>query len=210
MKKLQWDRISTSAVAFKRALFIIAAGMLLEGCVAGQSIELPYRAEAVGSEQGVGVVVEVEDHRPFILDGDKEPDYIGHYRAGFGNPWDVTTESGDSLADIMRQDLIEELEALGFGTGAASPDRSLTVAIKDWNFNAYVNGSFWYKLDVAVADATGEQLALSVVEDEVSIEGSVWTGAKGAMEEEIPRLYGLMLKAIIRENDEIMGALAGT
>jgi len=110
----------------------------------------------------------------------------------------------------MQLDLVEELDALGFNTGNASPDRSLVVTIQEWNFNAYANGEFWYELDVAVFDKNQKQLASSRLEDNVTIDGSFWAGPKKAMEAEIPRLYGLMLKAIIRENHEIMNALDGT
>lgn len=209
MKKRQRNLSTNNLIVLRKALFLIAGTIMLEGCVAGQSIALPYEAEKVDSQQSVGVVVDVEDRRPFVLDGEKDPNYIGHYRAGFGNPWDVTTESKKALADILQEDLVQELDALGFRSGAASASRSLLIEIQDFNFNAYVNGEFWYKLNVAVFDENREQLASSELEDNVVIEGSAWSGAKKAMEKEIPEFYALMLKAIIRENDEVMNALVG-
>jgi len=207
MKKQQWSWLVKYLMMLKRALVLAAGAIMLGGCVAGQSIALSYEAEKVGHQQAIGVAVDVEDHRPFVREGTKDPNYIGHYRAGFGNPWDVTTESDKALADVMQEDLVQELDALGFGSGAASPNRSLLVEIQDFNFNAYVNGEFWYELNVTVFDENRGQLASSQLEDRVVIEGSFWTGPKQAMEKEIPKLYALMLKAIIRENQEIMNAL---
>jgi hypothetical protein len=154
-------------------------------------------------------VVEVEDRRPFVVDGDKDPYYIGHYRGGFGNPWDVTTASDRALAEIMQEDLVQELAALGFPGGAASPDRSLLIEIRDFKFDSYVNGEFWYELEVTVFDENKNQLASSSLKDDAVIDGSAWAGAKGAMEEEIRQLYALMLRAIIRENDVVRSALLG-
>ena len=210
MKKLQRNSLTNNLIMLRKALFLTAGAIMLEGCVAGQSIALPYEAEKIGTQQAIGVVVDVEDRRPFVLEGSKDPNYIGHYRAGFGNPWDVTTESKKALADILQEDLVQELDALGFSSGAASPNRSLLIEIQDFNFNAYANGEFWYELDVAVFDENREQLASSNLVDNVIIEGSAWSGPKKAMEKEIPLLYALMLKAIIRENDEVMNALVGT
>jgi hypothetical protein len=194
----------------RKTLFFVASAFMLEGCVAGQSIALPYEAEKVESQQSISVAVDVEDRRPFILDGHKDPNYIGHYRAGFGNPWDVTTESKKALADILQEDLVQELDALGFSSGAASASRSLLIEIQDFNFNAYVNGEFWYKLNVVVFDENREQLASSKLGNNVVIEGSAWSGPKKAMEKEVPAFYALMVKAIIRKNDEVMSALVGT
>ncbi len=196
-------------VVLKRLAFVVVVLIILEGCVAGQSIALPYDAEKVESQSNVAVAVVVEDRRPLILDGDKAPNYIGHYRAGFGNTWDVTTESDLALADIMQQDLLEEVSGLGFMTGVESPSRSLRVAMKGGMFETYMNGRFWYELVVTVFDEDSNSLASSNLQDDLPIAGNFWVGAKYAMEEEIPRLYGLMLKAIVRENDEILNALVG-
>jgi len=210
MKRQKRSWLVENLIMLKRALFLAGGAIMLQGCVAGQSIALSYEAEKVGHQRVIAVVVDVEDHRPFVREGDKHPNYIGHYRAGFGNPWDVTTESDKALAQIMQEDLEQELDALGFGAGSASFNRSLLVEIQDFNFNAYVDGEFWYELDITVLDENRDQLALSKLEDRVTIEGSFWTGPKEAMEKEIPKLYALMLKAIIRENDEIMNALVST
>ena len=83
----------------------------------------------------------------------------------------------------------------------------MLVEILDFNFNSYTNGEFWYELDVTVFDENRDQLASSNFKDNAVIDGSAWTGAKGAMEEWIPQLYALMLKAIVRDNDEVMNAL---
>jgi hypothetical protein len=107
----------------------------------------------------------------------------------------------------MQQDLMEELDALGFRTDADSPSRSLLVAIQDFNFDLYIiKGRFWYELDVAVFDQNTQRLASS----EVSGQTSLQRGDYEAKRTEIPQLYRMILKAIVRENDEIMSALVGS
>jgi uncharacterized lipoprotein YajG len=190
----------------KRTLFLAAAVGGLEGCVS-RTVDLTYEAKSAASRPNVTVAVEVEDRRPFILDGDKDPDYLGHERSPAAIPFDVTTKSGLALADTMQQDLMEELDALGFRTDADSPSRSLLVAIQDFNFDLYIiKGRFWYELDVAVFDQNTQRLASS----EVSGQTSLQRGDYEAKRTEIPQLYRMILKAIVRENDEIMSALVGS
>lgn len=46
--------------------------------------------------------VAVQDRRPYVLDGDKDADFVGIQRGGFGNPFDVITTSGRPLARHVR------------------------------------------------------------------------------------------------------------
>ena len=189
----------------KRTLLLVAVVGTLEGCIS-PTVDLTYEAKRAASRPNVAVAVEVEDRRPFILDGDKDPDYLGHERSPAAIPFDVTTKSGLALADTMQQDLMEELDALGFTTDADSPTRLLLVAIQNFNFDVHMFfGRFWYELDVAVFDQNTQKLASS----EVSGQTPLQRGVYGAKRTEVPQLYRRILKAIVRENDEIMSALVG-
>ena len=92
-----------------RLLVIAAAFVALGGCAIGNkydyevaSIELPV----VGTNEiGVAVV----DRRPYVVSGDKQPDFVGLQRGGFGNPFDVTTKSGNPMAADMQVALAGEL-----------------------------------------------------------------------------------------------------
>lgn len=193
-------------------LALPAAALLLGGCVAGQSLQTGYESPAAAAPAAAAaaaaVSVSVSDDRPFVRSGEKPPHYIGKYRAGFGNPWDVSTENDEPLADILARDLKADLAAMGY-RAAAEPGtaRSLSVSIVDWNFDGYQNGRFWYELRVRVTDPDGRALAADTVQESTNIKGTFWMGARGGFEREMPKLYPRVVRKLVRENDKISAAL---
>lgn len=191
-------------VAFVCAPFLLAT---LSGCVAHQAITLrhaPGSGPAVASAKSVSI--DAKDSREFIVSGNKQPSYLGHFRAGFGNTWDVNNAGKRALADQFRHDLTAELESHGVKV-IASGERKMLVDIKDWNFDAYQNGKVWYEIAVSVAAADGTLLASIILKKEnIVIRGSVMTGPAGAFKRDMPLLYSGIIKEILG-NSEIQQAL---
>lgn len=191
-----------------KKFLLLVSMFLLTGCVAGQQIkfgDLPMGNQ--DAPLGITVLVKVDDNRDFVRSGNKTPAYIGHYRAGFGNPWDVNTHQKKALAEIFREDLERELKSLGFNLGEGPDGKKLRVVIKDWNFDTYLNGKIWYDIEVAVLAKDNQQLAIDAIKETKVIEGSVWVGAKYAFEEEVPKIYADIIGRLIRENSKILTAL---
>src|SRR5262245_33720393 len=69
--------------------------------------QIPYS----GNEH---LVVMCVDLRPYVLDHDKTADFVGLSRGGYGNPFDVRTDSRRSLSDDVAHALAESLNAKGF------------------------------------------------------------------------------------------------
>jgi len=195
---------------FIRSLTLVLSPLVLAGCVAGQSLQTEYEPPAAVAEAtGLAVSLTVTDDRPYVKSGEKAPYYIGRYRAGFGNPWDVSTANEEALVSIVRRDIAEELVALGHPLkDAAVADRGLAVSIRDWNFDGYQNGNFWYDLLVTVRSQTGDVLVNSVVKDKIGITGTLWEGAKGGFERDMPKLYPQVIRKLVRENAEVSAALS--
>jgi hypothetical protein len=181
----------------------------LAGCVVGQSLPTTYESPSTIKAEGThSVYLTVTDDRPFVKNGDKPPYYLGKYRAGFGNPWDVKTENEEPLAGIVARDLAADLSALGHHVLTAMPaDRSLAVSIRDWNFDGYQNGKLWYDLQITVSDSAGMPIAMNVVQEATQIKGSFWMGARGGFEREMPKLYPAIIRKIVRDNAPISAAL---
>jgi hypothetical protein len=77
---------------------------------------LPYvynPREYVEQKLSAPTVLSVKDERSFILDKDKDPSYVGHFRGGYGNTWDVKTRGKIPLAEQFQGDLQKELDTLG-------------------------------------------------------------------------------------------------
>ena len=192
-----------------KSFLLVLSPLILAGCVAGQSLQTEYEPPAaVAPTAGLSVSLTVADDRPYVKSGEKPAYYVGRYRAGFGNPWDVSTANEEALVSIVRRDIAEELVALGHPLkDAPAADRGLAVSIRDWNFDGYQNGKFWYDLLVTVRSPAGDVLVNSVVKDNIVISGTFWEGAKGGFEREMPKLYPQIIRKLVRENAEVSAAL---
>ncbi len=201
-------QISNTGKAIQ-VIILSALLALLTGCVVGQKIDTAYQASAPsGVVQTNTAAVEVNEHRAYVLDGDKDPAFIGKFRAGFGNPWDVKTEGEIPLAELLKQDIGSELNSRGFDLKSDSEaDRRLRVAINDWNFDAYSNGVFTYNLVVDVFDGDSITLTTETFAGRKVVEGSFWSGAKAAFEREMPKLYAEIIQTILAENGKVVDAL---
>lgn len=179
---------------------------VLSGCVARQAIRLQH-APGTGPKLSSSktVAVDAKDSRSFIVNGDKKPSYLGHFRAGYGNTWDVNNAGYRALADQFKADIAAELKAQGIKT-VASGERTIQVDIKDWNFDTYQNGKIWYEISVSVTDRSGSVLATTSVKDQKVIRGSFWTGPAAAFKREVPIIYSGIIKEILAK-DEIQKAL---
>ena len=193
--------------AFKWATMAFVV-LVLSGCVVGQELDISYDPpEAISVADGTPINVSVIDVRPYVTSGEKAPYYIGKYRAGFGIPYDVSTDGDRPLAELLERDLRKELASLGFR--ALSGTESLTtlrVSIKDWIFDTYVDGIFKYTLLVEVLRGANV-VASKDSTDAVNVQGSMWTGGKGAFEKAMPDLYKGAIESVIQDSPEILEAL---
>lgn len=185
-------------------LFIFAA--TLGGCVVGQELSMDYGKPAGEITEVNSVGVAVQDQRPYVLSGDKNPWFIGKYRGGFGNPFNVSTDNDEPLADVLSRGMTDALLSNGFGT-STDPDRTVAVTIHEWNFDGYQNGRFWYELEVQVNSSEGVALDPVTVKDEKYIDGSFWKGAKGGFEKQMPMLYKQAIDKVLTKNPDVMTAL---
>jgi hypothetical protein len=189
-----------------RSLSLIAV-FALSGCVVGQNIKLRYEPPAANAGSSTPVTLSVTDKREYVVSGNKRPEYVGHYRAGFGNTWDVVNFRNVPLADQMNTDVQKELQSLGFSSGNAQSGKTVSIEIHEWNFDAATNGRFWFDVRLVVKSANGAELYATQVKDERIIKGSAWSGAKNAMARGIPVIYGEVIRKLIRENPGTMAAL---
>ena len=101
------------------------------------------------------VSIGVLDQRPYVLSGEKDPKYVGTMRGGYGNPFDLWTQSNLRLTDEMAATVADSLRSKGFnvmtvkatvgndGSGMLSEmkssgaERLVFIEIKDWWSNYY-------------------------------------------------------------------------
>jgi hypothetical protein len=106
---------------------IVALGfaiLFLSGCVVGRKHDF-QQANAVLGYQGEPVAMGVQDLRPYIVDGDKDEDFVGLARSGYGIPYDIGTESDRPLAQEMADVIAAALRSSGVTVKTVIPIRNL-------------------------------------------------------------------------------------
>jgi len=161
---------------FRSIWVLVCFSFIIAGCAVGNQynyreadIKLPVTGEG---QLGLAVL----DNRPYVLNGDKEANFVGLQRGGFGNPFNVTTSSGNPLAEDFYTLLATELASNGFEVidlhlssldGKLVADaissfggrRSVVLTVSEWKTDAYMNFGLNYDLGLQIFDQNGELLA---------------------------------------------------
>ncbi len=192
----------------KNSAILAAMVLFLSGCAVNQGILLKYTPEA--HEKIISnhtVTLDVIDARPYVKDQSKPASYIGHFRGGYGNTFNAYTAGKVALAQQFSESILSELKALGFETRDTAGDRKIKVEILDYNFDAYINGNFWYEIKVTVLDGNNMSLSESVFKESHVIKGSVMMGPMSAFKKEMPVIQQQLIKKMIRDNKKLIDAL---
>jgi hypothetical protein len=176
-----------------RVLCLIACGLVLmtaSGCAVGNKHQYAGVAPDLAIETTRAITVAVQDQRPYVLDGDKTPNFVGIQRGGFGNPFDVTTASGNALSSEMATAIVSALEKKNVNAtatsvssnatatqieeilAAASTDRMLLVKLIEWKSDTYQNTALIYDVRLFVVDATGSVIAENAKQGRDDLGGS--------------------------------------
>lgn len=185
-----------------RFLLIVLATIAASGCAVGNKHNYTSDPPMLAVEGARSVAVATQDARPYVVTQEKSPDFAGLSRGGFGNPFDVTTESGRPLAEDFAATIARSLQGRGFKSTAVSvapstalPDvralaaragaeRVALVLIHEWKSDTYQNTALLYELVLRVFDSSGNELAMNRITGRDNLGGSAWNPpdyAKGAV-----------------------------
>jgi len=141
--------------------------------------DTPKMVLPVHGTANVGLAV--IDERPYVLDGDKSPDFVGLQRGGFGNPFNVTTESGRPLSVDMQDSLSKALSSNGYevsliqATSSSQADidkavrhegkeRNVIILLKEWKTDAMMRFGISYNVILRILNQQAELLGENQVE----------------------------------------------
>lgn len=192
-------------------ILLVFAPVLLSACAMGNKYDYRMASMPIPVAGSGTVGLKVADERPYILDGDKNPDFVGLQRGGYGNPFDVTTVSGQPMAQDMAETLKGALEDDGFRVvildgqkadpevltaraRAAGAQRVILLRIKEWKTDTALRVTLHYDLHLFVFDNTGALLAQNRLEG-TSVAGgaampsAIGTTARHAFEQKMGQLF---------------------
>ena len=171
-----------------RLATLLFAITTLTACAFGQKIAYNKATADISATGDKSVAVASHDQRPYILSGDKQPDFVGLSRGGFGNPFDIRTESGAPLADDFSAAITAALNAKGFQAStvivaptqsaadvlaalkATAAERQLLVTFKEWKSDTYASTKFLYDVTIQIHDADGTELTSVTFKDEERVD----------------------------------------
>jgi len=168
--------------SFLRLTAILSLGAVVGGCVIGRTYSYTDASVALQGVSSSGTVaVGVQDNRPYVTSGGKPDKFVGLMRGGFGNPFDVNTQSGDPLANEMRDALVKSLKEkritvtpvlIGHSDSASTAKRTLVatnarrlvlVTLTEWKSDTMMNTSLHYDVALQVMDERGNSLATNKI-----------------------------------------------
>lgn len=189
---------------------------ILCGCAIGNKYDYDD-AKAKVAYRGHGrVAVAAWDRRPYVLSGDKDPDFVGLQRNNWGIPFKVVTASKQPLATEMGHALVLSLADAGFGATPVEvqpqdsegnavysllrnkPARAVLLRVDDWESDNYHNPTVVYDLTLNVYDGGGRKLASKSLKGSDDLHGSAFNPmgkAKEIVPAEFQQKVQLLLNA---------------
>ncbi len=125
---------------------------------------------------GPGIAASVIDRRPYVLEGDESPRFVGTGPGRYHNTVDVSTLSGRPLAELVTEAVARALERRGIAASAVPLEdgtergqalaalretgagRLLLVEIGEWQTNSQIRVAARWQLEATVYDGAGEVL----------------------------------------------------
>jgi hypothetical protein len=160
------------------------------------------------------VAVAILDERPYVLNKEKDPSYVGIMRGGYGNPFNIWTESGAALADDMLTTVTDSLRTRGFTVmplkssttdspnsvmakfSASGADRLILMEVKEWQSD-YLPRAFtaersnlFINVEIAVFNRNQKSIEKSNLREELTL-------PSGWPENTVPDAYQRKIRQLI-------------
>ena len=170
---------------------VVLLAFISAGCAVGNKHSYSVARPELAPQGTRAVAVAAQDARSYVVSGEKTPDYVGTQRGGFGNPFNVLTQSGKPLAEDFAATVSESLARKGFksttvqvsvsGTpnirvlaAQAKSERVALVLIREWKSDKYQNTALSYDVTLQVYDSAGKRLAENRITGRDDLGGSAW------------------------------------
>ena len=208
----------------KRIIGLLLFCIALSACAVGQRYDYGDRGAQLKFTPAPAIGIGVLDNRSYVVNGEKDPTFVGILRAGFGNPWEVRTASEKSLASEFAGTLSNALYQQGAAVkvvdlpkgsqeqaaiqmlAAAGTPRGLLVSISEWKTDTYVGSALHYDVTAKVCDANGSVIGEKRIMGKDDLGSNAWN-PKGHAEHEVSKAYRAKLEELLN-SAEIARALA--
>jgi hypothetical protein len=215
------NRTSKRGAEMKNVLVAVLLLSTLGACAIGNQHDYKSAVPNIGMQVAGATAVAAQDRRSYVLSAEKTENFVGLSRGGYGNPFDVTTLSGNPLAIDFRDTVIAALRSKGVNAEAVAlqpshsdprqallslgKDRSLLFIISEWKSDTYMNTALIYDVRLTVLDKTGRLLAESVVSGRDDLGGD-FINPPAHAKQVIPAAFKSKLETLLNDS-KVVAAL---
>ncbi|MEK6742340.1 MAG: hypothetical protein AABZ15_01950 [Nitrospirota bacterium] len=207
----------------KLVLLIAYCAAVLSGCAIGNTHRYHDTLADINFSGSITIAVATHDQREYVLSGVKEPDFVGLSRGGFGNPFNINTESGKQLAEDMTLSIANSLGKKGFKVvpvlvphsdqrqavvgklKGAGGERLLIFTLSEWKSDTYMNTALLYDIKAEVLNKEGTTLAQKSLNGKDDLGGSFMNPPQHA-KEAVPVAFKEKIEKLLK-SPEIEAAL---
>lgn len=204
-----------SAVAVK-IISLVSLGFLLSACAVGNEYDYKNQPLNFSLESKQKVAVAVVDQRPYIVSGNKTPDFVGLQRGGFNNPFDVTTLSDEPLSDSISSAIVAGLKNKNIDATVLKTEpsadfaatlnslntsdftRLLLINLSKWKSDTLMRVWFDYDVGAVVTDSGKEVLAKKSLAKRYVLRGEVGHGPYFAIAN-VPIAYKKVIEELLND-----------
>lgn len=158
-------------------LLCTVSAITLTGCAFGHHINYSGSSNFSKPATMEAVALGAQDERPYVVNGDKQTNFVGLMRSLYGIPYNVYTSSGEPLADEIGTLVAGALRKNGanvmqvkipMGTSLegrvalfqnTNSFRYHLIEIHEWKTDTYLNATLSYDVSLSVIDGRGSLLA---------------------------------------------------
>ena len=169
--------------------------------------------------------VGVQDHRPYIINHDKEEYFVGILRSGYGIPVSLPTESMRPLAEDMTGVIVKSLAKNGSTVTpmritpamekndvfqiakSQQADKIILLTLLNWKTDTYQSTDLVYDVSMTVYDSQGHELATKHLQGTDNLGKNAWNPqsipielAPIAFGKKLEELFGGNISASLSKN----------
>ena len=208
---------------FLSLVFLCTVTLYVSGCAVGNKHNYHGVIAQLETANTFIVAIGTQDTRPFILDGDKDPDFVGLSRGGFGNPFNVTTLTGNTLAQDMSEAIKNSFLKKGYDAKIVllgphddfstvvdklkeiNASRLVYLKLTNWKSDTYTNTALIYDAYLMVLNENGQMLAKKTIQGRDNLMGSAMNPPAHA-KKAVPVAFSQKLEELLND-PEVQKAL---
>ena len=199
-------------------IWLIILVVFLAGCAFGNKHAYHNIDANIAAAGTTKIAVATHDQRNYVKNGDKQPDFVGLQRGGFGNPFDITTVSGNALAQDFTEAVCRSLASKGFHTTPVivnfsetsytvkadlkktGANRLILITLSEWKSDTYNITALIYNVSLDVFDENGNTIAKNSITGSDDLGGSVMN-PPGHAKKVVPAAFKEKIESLLNFGD---------